>query len=165
MKIRAAREDDLPFVVDTWRRSFADSDYASHVTPHDAAHMGQCGACGAWAIRTQAGKTLSSREYWTGQLSLIQRLVSGCTTMVCDSDDGILDGFSCYALSPPTIHYVYVRRSARGKGVARALLSELSRETSIVYTHRTRQLRGARLPRGLSYDPYALYSFPARGAA
>lgn len=104
---------------------------------------------------------IAAEEYWKGHRSLIAALL-GVSHTVVDESDGLLDGFLCTSRrkghgGEPIIHYVYVRLSARGRGVARGLISTIGPADRILYTHRSRRLVQRRLPKGFRYDPYQLY--------
>jgi hypothetical protein len=163
--IRDHKPDDIAFIVSSWLQSFADSDAALLVTPRDSKHTSFCDVCGSYRVsRATRGhdgvRANPGDEYWKGHRRLIESLIESDRTLVYEADDGLIDAFMCHLPgSPPVIHYVYVRLSARGQGRAKALVSTLGAVESIVYTHRSRTLKTSRLPgRGrFHYDPYQLY--------
>lgn len=161
--IRLATEEDVPFVLDSWRQSYATSDRALEVTPKEPDRCEQCAACGGWRLRSTAGHdgrrhSRAGSVYWSGQRSLILRLVAASNTSVVETDVGgrpMLDGFVCRDRVSAVLHYVFVRASARRHGLARELVADLlDRPTR--YTHRSRGLQGDRLPKHWVYDPYIL---------
>ena len=94
--VRAARDSDYAFVLDTWRRSF---EHAPAV----------------------AGADPSSYEL--EMKFVIARLFKTSEVLIaCDvEDDDTLLGFA--SISGPTLNYVYVRKDFRNMGVARTLLA------------------------------------------
>lgn len=104
VRIRAHREGDMPFVVDTWRRSFADD---SRLSRFDKDIY--------FKIMARHIKALSHEP--AAQIRI-----------ACDEqDDDAIVGFAC--LTGPELHYVYVRggkdTTLRGHGVARTLLADV----------------------------------------
>jgi GNAT superfamily N-acetyltransferase len=142
MILRKAVPGDLVFVASSWLRSYATSDTARLVTPHDV-----------WA-RGEA-----SAEYWNGQRALIAWLLEqGMATVLVADDEGMLQGWAC--ASGHVLHYVYVRQSARMQGLARQLVTALgiAKNPEVRYTHRSRGVEQKRLPPRWRFDPYALFA-------
>lgn len=160
--IRPMGELDEAFVVMSWLRSFGDSDMALNATPHDDAHVERCGHCGAFRVQSTAEHVRCGDNYWLGQRKLILRLMARSLTQVSEAPDGLLDGFACIEWTEPVpiAHYTYVRRSARRKGVARALLAPLLSLPRVLYSHRSRLLDARKLPKAWKYDPYAVHEGP-----
>ena len=153
--VRPARAEDMAFVENSWLQSYADSDTALICTPKDEPHTRKCQICGAYRVRTaKAGK-----EYWNGERALMRALIRRSVLLVKEASDGLLDGFACWQQRPDGffVHYVYVRMSARCKGVAKELLSPLLGEPLVVYTHRSRVVDARRMPKNFRFDPYELY--------
>jgi hypothetical protein len=178
--IRLATPDDEAFIAYSWLRSFEQSDQATLCTPHDGTMAKRCDVCGRWS----AVRGASSGEYKHGQRRLIAYLMQTSTTLVAEATDvsgGMLDGFACFARGPGelgtplgqgwepvwVVHFVYVRMSARGQGVARALLADVldSGNVRVSYTHRTPGIEACRLPRNFKYDPFETYRQLAKGKA
>lgn len=162
MILRDARPEDMSWITHSWLASFADSDTAMLVTPRAAGFGAACAACGAWVPARRHGKSLPPVDkYWRGQRALVEQLIRLGRVRVAESD-GLLDGFlavgdnSAHPSTTAVVHYVYTRLSARGCGVAKALVAELGSPTVVIYTHRSRGVRGARLPAGWVYDPYEI---------
>lgn len=158
--MRPAGANDAAFVASSWLQSYASSDWATLVTPHDDAHVVRCEGCGACRVRAERqGHVTAWRAgacYWAGHKRLIARLIASSNVTVMQSDeDGLLDGWIVRAVDRPVLHYLYVRRSARGRGVARELMADL-REAPTTFTHWPRGLQPKRIPRGWRFDPYEL---------
>lgn len=157
--IRLAKPEDVAFVKASWLRSFSGSPWALLVTSHDERHTRRCDACGAHHLLVERhGGTLRSKAgpaYWGGHAALVDRLMASCNVSVADNE-GMLDGFVCRDHAEPVLHYVYVRHSARGRGVARQLLDDLATAPAVRYTHYRPPIAMRRLPKGWVYDPYAL---------
>lgn len=114
-------DDEIDFIHDAWTRSFRDSDWAGCVT-NDKYHEVQ-----RWTI-----------------LSLLAR---GARLLVIVNELGprrVL-GFICYE-APNLVHYVYVKKPARGLGLSSALLARVCRDLGLDtpgrFTHRTRASAG-----------------------
>lgn len=126
--IRAVREDDLRFVRKTWRDSYSTSAWAEECTPPPQ-----------WEETGKAGGV-----YWHGHKLIIDSLIASSVVLVDEAPDGLLDGWAC-GFPRTLLHYVYVRLSARKRGVARRLLDglELRAGKPVQYTHRTHAVRRA----------------------
>ena len=170
--IRAAVEEDLPFIINAWVKSFADSETAMVSTPRDGRYARRCERCNRWVPKQ--GEL--SGEYRHGQRRLIMTLLETSKTLIAEATDvktAMIDGFATYSRGPApvgqhmgfgwepswVVHYVYVRKSARKRGVARALLAEVLEDPAVrvVYTHRSTGVDGSRLPRNVIFDPYEIY--------
>lgn len=123
--IRPAREGDMAFVIDAWKRSYEASP----------------------AVRG------ADREHYRAEMSrAIRRLCSRATVRVaCASeDDDHVVGFAAFSQpegARAELHYVYVKKDFRGMGIARKLLADVSVGT---YTFTTPTVR----PRsGWSFTP------------
>jgi len=158
--IRPAEKDDLDFIRSGWRRSYASSDWALFVTPKNDIHTVACNSCGQRTLRStqsRGGKVQhhAGDLYWDGHRAVIEQLLSTSNTSVSQGDDGMLDGFICRRDDLPVLHYVYVRQSAREKGVARELVADLW-EKPTRFTHLSRSIVGRKLPAHWKFDPYFL---------
>lgn len=161
MTIRLATTDELPFVKSSWLQSYASSDFALLSTPKDADHTVPCPSCGHRALRAHRVRGITQykagEEYWDGQKRLIDALIARSNVSVyLVEDEGIVDGWICRSWSRPVVNYVYVRASARGQGVARALLDDLAGKPGVIYSHKSRNVDSKRLPRGWAFDPYEM---------
>lgn len=171
MILRDARPEDIAWVSHSWVASFADSDTAILATPRSPQFGCECACCGAWLPKKREGHIAAAPDkYWRGQKALVAELLARSRTLVAESD-GLLDGFICIGdnSAPPSnvavVHYIYVRLSARERGVAKALVAELGSPSVVIYTHRSRGLRGSRLPPGWTFDPFEIHRTLARKAA
>lgn len=127
--IRPALPEDMRFVRSSWLQSFADSDFARILTPKDV-----------WERRE------ASNEYYDCQRLIIEVCLDTAAIYV-DADTNMIDGW--LVCEPGLVHYVYVRQSARGRGVARRLLEAAGIHASghVEYTHRSRGLNAAKVPK------------------
>lgn len=160
MILRRAMPDEAPFVVKSWLHSYASSDWALMNTPKDERHTRQCGECGAAQLlsrKLNGGMMVpcAGEQYWRGHRALVERLFVTCNVTVAVADDGLLDGFIARDCYEPVLHYVFVRDSARGRGVARALVADLIGEPA-VFTHKARGIKKARLPRAWTHSMFPL---------
>lgn len=99
LRIRPAREGDMAFVVDAWKRSFE----------------------GAPAVRG------ADREHYRVEMTCaIRRLCSRAEVRIaCDpTDEDTIVGFAAFTRTGETaeLHYIYVKKDFRGSGHARELL-------------------------------------------
>lgn len=93
--VRAARDSDYAFVLDTWRRSFESAPAVAGADPS------------AYELEM---KFVIARLFKTSEVLI-----------ACDTEDeDTLLGFA--SISGPTLNYVYVRKDFRNMGVARTLL-------------------------------------------
>ena len=153
--IRAVEPADLPYVRSTWLRSYSESEWAKLCTPPSY-----------WQEMKHGGQA-----YYDGQRRLIEALLARFVVLVSEAEDGLLDGWVC-GWPRTTLHYIYVRKSARDKGIAPALCSALHLEEGepVRFTHRSPSLRlitdGKHLtPRRWVFDPYMLTIQPTKEAA
>lgn len=156
--IREARPDDMAFVRSGWLRSYASSDWATLVSP-SSEHTSACRTCGKRSLKTsRSGTGLTLRKpsevYWHGQRALIDRLIAQAMVVVAEDESlGLLDGFVCWE-PPDVLHYVYVRDTARKRGLAKELCALLTGK--VRYTHWARSIVQDRVPAGWVYSPYLL---------
>lgn len=133
--IRPPAEDELRFVRSGWLESYSTSDFARFLTPPPQ-----------WEQRKYGGQL-----YFDSQRRLIEAILASTSVLVSEGD-GVLDGF---VVGQPgrRLDYVYVKKRARGQGVARTLLEALDLVPGkhVVYTHRARGARGQ--PRAWVFDP------------
>lgn len=124
-RIREAVPDDVVFMVPYWRAGYEHAPEVQH------------------ADRTWYRVEMSKRIAWC--------LEHGKTLVACldDDADGIL-GFANASKDGKTLHYVAVRKEARGVGVAKALLGELPSVER--YSHRP--YRVPRFAEKLAYCPF-----------
>lgn len=161
--IRPMRVDERNFVLANWLRSYARSEFALMSTPKDAEHAPRCTGCGlrrVLAVQDQDGRVRpqAGPAYWRGHRGVVERLMASCNVSVLENDeDGMLDGFIVRDPSRPVLHYLYVRQSSRGRGVARALVADL-RANAVSYTHRTGMLEPSKIPRGWHFDLYGAFA-------
>lgn len=97
LAIRLGRPSDLPYVVDTWAKR-----------GHDRNERLGAATARVRAILARADSVLR-------------------IACLPDDSDAILGWAVVSSDEPPTLHYVYVRKDARGQGIARLLLAGVSR--------------------------------------
>jgi GNAT superfamily N-acetyltransferase len=168
--IRHANEDDTAFIVDSWMKSFADSP-VGRILGVPGQRCMQCEQPLPRDVRP-------SGWYEAGQRRLAKSLMARSTVLVATADDvgdgTMIDGYAVYGrgLGRPgtpsdedwrpvwVVHYVYVRHSARGRGVAKRLLAEpLSEPSRVCFTHASRHLDKGKLPKNWHYDAFEIYRF------
>lgn len=130
--LRPATDADLPFVFDSWRRSYGDAEFAR--SPDLATY-----------IRTQ-------------RAVIEQALGTSRVTVAHDQEDErhIL-GWVCYR--PSVVHYLFVKKPVRGWGIGTALLTHAWPDASgALFTTHNRNLSFAR-HRGfrVSFNPALIF--------
>lgn len=123
--IRAVNNEDIPFVLSSWLKSYRYS---------------------------QAARNVVNDIYFSeqvGQKARILEMLSDCRTLVaCDEEEGdCIYGWICAesieGSVPPVVHYVYVKSSYRRRGLARALLKAAGVGGAPFWaTHETAAIRG-----------------------
>ena len=130
MKLRPGCEDDLPFVLKTWTRSYA-------ADPGSGSQTRQRLVSG---IR---GTILDLLQHPTTEL-----------VVGIDEGTGLIRGFVCFDTGRefPVLHYVYVKDGYRGEGLGSQLIdaARAGKTGPVRYTFRTRACR-SRLFRGAQY--------------
>lgn len=121
---------DLDFVVGAWVRANADS------------HLGH--ALGPCYFSEHRARVVAELAKPHAKVRVAH---------VPDDENAIL-GFCVTASDETIVHYVYVRKEVRRKGIARALLRPVSERA--ICTHRPRQdvAKELRLPKGWVFNPY-----------
>lgn len=158
--MRPMRDEDHDFVLSTWLLSFSNSARALEVTPHDGSgHTRVCESCGQHRLRRVArrgsgGQWRAGALYWREQRALIERLVASSNVTVLEQD-GLIDAWICRAWQRPVVHYLYVRRSERCRGLARRLCMGLE-SSAVEYTHWRPGIDARRLPESWRYNPFVL---------
>lgn len=151
LALRPVAADDMGFVIGTWLRSyfrywpprpyFADAGMWRQIVKHEA----RGDRIVTW------GEQVYQRAHGDAMREAAARSI---VTVACDrTDGGVLYGF--VAVEGATLHYVYVAKTVRGFGVARALLEE-ARGVRFA-SHMTS--RGAKIARGLKlqYRPERIW--------
>ena len=106
-RIRAVVKDDWAYILDSWKKSYRDSE-----------------------------KRVPAYIYCANQHTEIEQLKQrGAEFLIaCDPDDSnFIWGYICH--EGDVVHYIFVRTSARGQGVAKLLLTGIARP--VVCTHWT----------------------------
>ena len=115
--LRRAGKDDIPFITNSWLRSFRDG-LTSRAIPNDV--------------------------YYYNQHRIVEKLLPKClNVVVCRADDP--DQILAYAVAEPTdrcliFHFIYVKAPFRKLGLATKLVTELIRSEGnppVSYSHRT----------------------------
>ena len=141
LSIRDVRRSDVPFITSTWLRSFRDEGELCAGIPNTVYY------------------------FWHHRL-IAQLLSTSYVLVACaDTDPDLVLGYAVAdvpenAKGVLVVHYLYVKRSARGVGVARALAKALDdhfRPSVILYTHRTRSGKTLARKYAATYNPYILF--------
>lgn len=120
LPVRDARVSDHAFIIDAWKRSFE----------------------GAAAVR------MCDRDHYRAEMTTVIRKLLGkpdvFTLVAYDpEDENHLVGFACMTRDDvgAELHYVYVKKDFRGRGIARALIGSapITRYTFLSPTARPRK--------------------------
>lgn len=137
--IREYQSDDTAFIFSSWLRSFKTSFFA---------------------------KDIANKVYFWHQHKLIENIVSegGKILVACDPEDtSVVYGWIVYShLSRhglPCLHYIYVKQSFRGLGMAKALVKAAKIDTSkmSVCSHITGLGKTLAEKYNFLYNPYIIY--------
>jgi hypothetical protein len=110
------------------------------------------------AILSLSGRLPREEEQWAPAPDyfhtwkpLVSHLLDTCHVRVSQNLEGLVAGFLVWEMtgSGTVVHYLYVRMGERGRGVAKALISELP-GGPVTYTHRSRGL--TQTPPGWRYS-------------
>ena len=104
-------------------------------------------------------------SYMNAHNSTINKLLDRCECLLAcdDQDDDLIYGFVIFeGLSKvDVLHYLYVRKAFRKKGIARDLLTKTRKKHFVVISHLTDEFKVARLKgywEKAIYDPYTRIS-------
>lgn len=136
IRLRAANEEDVPFIFNSWLKSYRSSHFA---------------------------KFVSNTVYYNEHHKLIEKLAKENTVIVaCNEKDPTqvygwicgshIDGFF-------VCHYVYVKHSFRNMGIGKELLNSFSHnpDTASIYTHHTRVCDRLAMKFNFVFHPYILF--------
>lgn len=111
--LRAARDDDGNLILSDWLKSFRDSEFAKH---------------------------MANPVYFSGHQELVKKVLlrSAVICAVDPNDPNHVFGWICIETRGLTqiVHYIYVKKSFRGFGIARKLMT-LVETNPFFYTHKT----------------------------
>lgn len=135
VQIRDANEEDVPFIFNSWLRSYRNSSFA---------------------------RTLSNEVYYAGHHRLIERALKRCqVSVVCGLEDsGQIFGYSVTekVTGVLVVHYIYVKDSYRNMGIANTLLQHAGHDKKIFscYTQHTKPCDLVASRYSLLFQPYVL---------
>jgi GNAT superfamily N-acetyltransferase len=137
IRFRAASEEDIGFIFNSWLKSFRHSYFA---------------------------KVISNTIYYEEQHKILEALIKASKVIVaCDEKD--TSQIYGYAVGDEIdnfliIHYVYVKHSFRNMGIGKALLNvfDHSPEKAAIYTMHTRTCERLAPKYNFVYHPYIIFS-------
>lgn len=138
--IRPWRDDDIPFIKNSWRMSFLDY-------RHDDNHPGH-----GFISPNPTVLWATKRHFHANMDKRIRRLFHRGTFLVaCDpADESEIMGWVCY--QPGVIHYIYVKEAYRRTGLGKELIASTGQDTNTAQvTHWTRVI--AQLGLAVRYNP------------
>lgn len=133
--IRPAQETDIPFILNSWLKSF---------------RMG--------TFNVNVANTI----YFTEQHKLVEKILKRSTVLIaCESNDvANIYGYIVFEKIEGilTIHYMYIKHTFRGLGLSKVLLENAGhdKEAGGLYTHNTRVGEKVAIKANLVYHPYLL---------
>ncbi len=141
--IRQAQQDDVPFIMSSWLKSFRDKD------------QGFAEGC-------------PNRIFYACHHRVVEVLLPRSMVVVaCDENDPrTIVAWACYERGDGgclVVHYLYVKQPLRRNGVARQLMTTLlaieGEPETVFYTHRTEAVERMRsLPRSrFVFHPYLMF--------
>lgn len=137
VRLRPANQTDVPFIFNSWLKSYRDSGPA---------------------------KPVSSTVFFSEHHKLIERIVkNNPVIMAVNNDDpSQIYGYICAGKTEGifTLHYIYVKHNFRNLGVGKALLNAFEHDisTAAIYTHHTKIADKIASKYNFIYHPYVLYS-------
>lgn len=127
VKIRDADKDDWAFIVSTWRKSYRDADAYVPAYVYNPYILQAIDACRKRGARFRVAAAPDALDFiW---------------------------GFACSEAG--AMHYVYVKESARGQGVAKKLIADAGLKVPMVLTYWTKfsEAIANKKPGALVYQP------------
>ena len=127
--IRSLVKDDWAYILDSWKKSYRELGCDQHVPKH---------------------------IYWPEQHALIEslKLNPGVEFRIAaDPDDSdFIWGWACVE-NKSVVHYVFVRASAQGQGVAKLLLLDVPRPMAVTHWTKVAEAVHRKQPGSLLYEP------------
>lgn len=136
--IRPIEEGDIPFIYNSWLKSYRDA---------------------------PAVRTVPNHIYYTEHHEIIENILKSPyseTLVACSVENpDILYGYATgeHFEGLAVVHWVYCKQEWRRKGVAGALLRQLVERSAgkpIQYSHFTRFIKKLKEDHDITYNPYAL---------
>jgi ribosomal protein S18 acetylase RimI-like enzyme len=136
IRLRPATEEDVPFVFNSWLKSYRSSVATKHI---------------------------SNTIFFAEQHKIIEALViQNQVIMACnDKDPTQVYGYICAGQVDGifTLHFVYVKHSFRNLGIGKMLLNAFDHntDTAAIYTHHTRFADKLAPKFNFVYHPYTIF--------
>lgn len=137
VRLRPANQTDVPFIFNSWLKSYRDS---------------------------AGAKTVSNTVYFAEHHKLIERIVKNNSVILAvnDSDPSQIYGYICAGQTEGifTLHYLYVKHNFRNLGIGKVLLNAFEHDlaTAGIYTHHTKIADKIASKYNFVYHPYVLYT-------
>ena len=139
VRLRPLIEDDLPFLFNSWLKSYRVSHFADKIT---------------------------NTIYFEDHHKLIRRILQDSKVLIaCNpSDPSQLYGYVVAGEEDGilVVHYLYVKHTFRNMGIGKTLLDATGHSTDKagVYTHHTRMADKLASKQNFVYHPYLLFDLP-----
>lgn len=133
IRIRPATEIDVPFIFNSWLKSYRGDNFAKGIT---------------------------TTIYFNEHHKVIEELLKTCTVLIAANHDNPQDifGYVCAERIDGVfvIHFAYTKQTYRRLGVIKALFNELGHDftTAALFTHQTKYSDRLGPGRNLVYSPY-----------
>jgi ribosomal protein S18 acetylase RimI-like enzyme len=137
VRLRQADQNDVPFIFNSWLKSYRDSSTA---------------------------KLVSNTVFFSEHHKLIERIVKHNPVILAvnDADPTQIYGYICAGVTEGifTLHYIYVKHNFRNLGIGKALLNAFEHDlaTAGIYTHHTKIADKIASKYNFLYHPYVLHS-------
>lgn len=136
IRIRPANEEDVPFIFNSWLKSYRTSPF---------------------------GKKLSNSIFYPEHHKLLERLLKTSSVLVAcsNNDPSQIYGYICTALIEGifTVHYIYVKHTFRKLGIAKVLYASVNPQNEKgIYTHNNYIADNLSPKYQLLYHPYILFN-------
>ena len=137
VRLRTANDEDLPFIFNSWLKSFRFSPFAEKIT---------------------------STIYFSDHHKVIENLLKNSVVMIsCNEDDpSQLYGYAVGSQVDGifVLHFIYVKHTFRNMGLGKMLLDSfgVDTENASVFTHFTKASESLASKYNFVYHPYLMYS-------
>ncbi len=135
IRLRSANEEDIPFIFNSWLKSYRNSYFAKAVT---------------------------NTVFYTEHHKLLEKIIENNQVVIaCKNDEpDQIYGWICAGKTDGifTLHYVYVKHPFRGFGVGKQLLNVFDHDPAFagIYTHHTKTAERLAPKFNMIYHPYVI---------
>lgn len=137
IRLRTANEEDIPFIFNSWLKSFRNSNFA---------------------------KSITSTVYFTEHHKVIRKILETNQVIIaCNEEDpGQIYGWICAGKTDGifTLNYIYVKQPFRNFGIGKQLLNAFEHDPAFaaIYTHQTNFGAKVAPKYNFVYHPYVIFN-------